>query len=955
MKARWVSLILGAAMVFAICMSPASSLARAGRVNPGKQILIYDLQYQETNRISIPLTNFGQFGQNMAGSPGDDWPKGSGNPYTYGAGIWVAAILGSDTIVINGYNTVATGQEFMPGPHYDPNRPEDKVYLSWDPDDLANWPDTNSLGEPIIMGDEDTWSEFNGHDASVQGPAELPLPITVTRHSVAWRESLRADMIFFVYVLKNDTTFPITNMYVGIGSDLDVGAADNDLVGLDRRRSLGYTFTSVQEAGWDAPPPYYVGHAFLSGPKASDTVYVGQDPANPDTIIYPDEHLVLTAFRKFTRNVDANNDFQRFLVMAGYDFNYTYGPFSDSIDTEPGDKRMVVSTGPFELEPGEADTFAVAVMYSNGNTGGLWYLQNEADRAKTIWDSGLNLHGVKVISPDGGEVWSGVHDVLWSTSRSSGNPLVIDIVVSPDGGLSLDTIAVGEVDDSSYTWNTSTVPDGFYFLQVAACNEVGCGYDWSNGEFLIDNPGNGPPYVGLTSPNGGEVWNGVQQITWWARDPDGDTLYIDLHYSNDNGLTWMEITSGEPNDSVYEWDTSRFPNGLNSCLVKIIASDMTLTDMDVSAGPFTVYNSHSPGGQVDHSAGSCNTITITPRVVRPEDVTGDLYEVRFGTIYPDSTDPNSAIYTYDVWDLTIDSLVLDDYPLSVPLDSTPVVRFSPYFDGVSLQIEAVINSASFTADSITVTVDPGVPYPQGNLLVEGIVSEKIWAFHGATSFEIRWEYYNGSPDTLTAQVHDMGNDSGVPYDSLWGDSWSFGPRSLVLPLVYQEYMTADLGIPRTMIYACGVKYHTNSGFPMDWSVRPEPGEIWTVYESGDCPPCRGNTYQFITTGISEHSNAPRPSIFHLLQNRPNPFSAATTICYSIASVVGGSDTKVSLKVYDVVGRLVNTIVDKEQKPGYYTLAWDGRDEKRESVSSGIYFYRLASGGQVATRKMVLMR
>ena len=197
MKVKWVSLILAVGITFAICLSPASSSARAGGVDPGKQILIYDLQYQETNRISIPLTNFGQFGQNMAGSSGDDWPKGSGNPYTFGAGIWVAAILGGDTIVINGYNTVGSGQEFMPGPHSDPNRPEDKVYLSWDPDDLANWPDRDSLGEPIILGDEDTWSEFNGHDPSVQGPAEEPLPISVTRHSVAWRESLREDMIFF--------------------------------------------------------------------------------------------------------------------------------------------------------------------------------------------------------------------------------------------------------------------------------------------------------------------------------------------------------------------------------------------------------------------------------------------------------------------------------------------------------------------------------------------------------------------------------------------------------------------------------------------------------------------------------------------------------------------------------------------------------------------------------------
>jgi len=385
MNAEWVTLLLAAEVVFTVFLSPSSSSALANKVNPKRQILIYDLQYQKTNNISIPLTNFGQFGQNAAGSAGDDWPKGSGNPYTFGAGIWVAAILNGDTIVINGYNTVGAGYEFVPGRHYDPNRPEDKLYLSWDPDDLANWPDIDSLGHPIVIGDEDTWGLFNGHDPNEQGTGEKPLPITVSRHSFAWGSLHCPDVIFFFYTIKSDTSVPMTNMYVAIGSDLDVGRSDNDLVGLNRSLGLGYTYTEVQEQGWDAPPPYYVGHVLLVGPRASDTVYVGQDPANPDTTIYPGEHLVLTAFSKFTRNMDAQNDIHRFLLMGGYDFDYIYGPFTDSLDTEPGDKRMAISAGPFELEPGETDTFAIAVLYSNGNTGGLNRLESLANYAHSLY------------------------------------------------------------------------------------------------------------------------------------------------------------------------------------------------------------------------------------------------------------------------------------------------------------------------------------------------------------------------------------------------------------------------------------------------------------------------------------------------------------------------------------------------------------------------------------------
>lgn len=363
------------------------SLAYSRNSGPGRQVLIYDLQYQETNRISMPITNFGQFGQNLSGSAGAEWPKGTGMTYIFGAGIWVGAVVGYDTIVINGYNTVGAGQEFVPGPYYDPNRPEDKMYFSSDSADLANWPDTTPGGDPILMGEEDTWCIFNGHDPWVQGAGELPLPISVTRHSFAWSDSSKADIMFFLYTIKNDTSFVLDNMYVGVGADNDVGDAEDDLVGLTRSLSMGYTFTPVQEYGWSAPPPYYVGNVMLHAPKATDTVYVGEDPANPDTVIYPGEHLTLTAFKKFTRNVDADNDIQRYLVLAGYNFNYIYSPFSDSIDTLPSDKRHTISAGPFSLDPGEADTFGVAIVFSNGNTGGLDYLEDLAEYASDVYDS----------------------------------------------------------------------------------------------------------------------------------------------------------------------------------------------------------------------------------------------------------------------------------------------------------------------------------------------------------------------------------------------------------------------------------------------------------------------------------------------------------------------------------------------------------------------------------------
>ena len=86
-------------------------------------------------------------------------------------------------------------------------------------------------------------------------------------------------------------------------------------------------------------------------------------------------------------------------------------------------------------------------------------------------------------------------------------------------------------------------------------------------------------------------------------------------------------------------------------------------------------------------------------------------------------------------------------------------------------------------------------------------------------------------------------------------------------------------------------------------------------------------------------------VFALSQNFPNPFNPATMISYSIPS--GG---RVSLKVYDVLGKEVATLFDGVRPPGSYSARFDGT-----GLSSGVYLYRLQSGGLVETRKLVIVR
>ncbi|MBC8041856.1 MAG: T9SS type A sorting domain-containing protein [Rhizobacter sp.] len=88
-----------------------------------------------------------------------------------------------------------------------------------------------------------------------------------------------------------------------------------------------------------------------------------------------------------------------------------------------------------------------------------------------------------------------------------------------------------------------------------------------------------------------------------------------------------------------------------------------------------------------------------------------------------------------------------------------------------------------------------------------------------------------------------------------------------------------------------------------------------------------------------------PGAFSLSQNYPNPFNPATTISYAIPQAAS-----VRLRVYDMLGREVATLVDTKQAAGSYTARFDA-----SRFASGIYFYRLQSGASVQTKKMLLVK
>ncbi|MCC6864705.1 MAG: T9SS type A sorting domain-containing protein [Ignavibacteria bacterium] len=88
-----------------------------------------------------------------------------------------------------------------------------------------------------------------------------------------------------------------------------------------------------------------------------------------------------------------------------------------------------------------------------------------------------------------------------------------------------------------------------------------------------------------------------------------------------------------------------------------------------------------------------------------------------------------------------------------------------------------------------------------------------------------------------------------------------------------------------------------------------------------------------------------PKNYELLQNYPNPFNPSTTIEYSIPK-----DAIVTMKIYDILGKEVATLVNEQKSAGTYIVNWNA-----SGFSSGIYFYRINAGEFTATKKMYLVK
>jgi len=353
-------------------------------MGPGTMLgLIDNSTWIDANNINMVVTNHGSFAYDLTTQdPGLEYPKGANKECVYASGIWIGAMVGSEVRVTAGSFT----QEYTPGPINpdgswdDVGDPRHKVYKLvkgvTDSDDYLNWPSdlgapVDGEGNPLIIGDQTLWCVYNDADPTTHKSDEgstdpLGVEIQQTTFAFNWKGAL-GNTVFIKFKIINKLSNTLNDTYIAVWCDPDVGGASDDYVGCDTTLSVGYAYNATNQDNTYGGTPPCVGYDFFKGP------------------VVDGETLPMTSFNMYINATDPRATSESYYYMQGLDLHG--GPVVDPqtgeetrfmlpgdpvantgwIDSDPADRRFMMNTGPFTMEPGDTQEVVVGIVVGQGN------------------------------------------------------------------------------------------------------------------------------------------------------------------------------------------------------------------------------------------------------------------------------------------------------------------------------------------------------------------------------------------------------------------------------------------------------------------------------------------------------------------------------------------------------------------------------------------------------------
>lgn len=432
----------------------------------------------------------------------------------------------------------------------------------------------------------------------------------------------------------------------------------------------------------------------------------------------------------------------------------------------------------------------------------------------------------------------------------------------------------------------------------------------------------------------------------YAAVPDtggGSGYVVKMYRSTDFGDSWSPVGTG-PSSSAAFAKVKVVRTGADS-IYALAQSGTSLYSWNVETPAPTVIAADAARDFDVVASGSTNDLFLFVDVATTNQIR------RFGSTNGGATwDANTALVTSAgahprVYMSTGDTLVLNYYGPVQADTATSVIRAARY----RRTNPGTLASINFV-DVMTETV-------RKDQFASVIHAGRIWFFFtsgdsGGRDIRCRVSLDNGV--SYGSPINVAGNPM---LDEYWFDArnWSGG-----CDLAFVADTSG--GASRMSHQYSDVSDPSSFSPPEPFSEHPPVysalGYIPTVvefYDSGDdlgaiwvglngSPGLYWDRFNALPVGVEEQPLTV-PASFALSQNYPNPFNPSTTIRYEIAS-----QEFVALKVFDVLGREVTTLVNEVQEPGTYGVTWNAA-----GIASGVYYYRLIAGGFTETKRLVLLR